>query len=58
MKHCYDPAFKYVKASEQGPDYLAKKFERMKRERLAREKAEREASKPIQLVIRRKEGNG
>jgi phage terminase Nu1 subunit (DNA packaging protein) len=71
LKHCYDPSFKYVKAEEQGPDYLAKKFERIRRERLAREKAEREkverekaaqakaaATNTIHLNIRRKEGHG
>jgi hypothetical protein len=42
VKSLLDPTFKYTKAEEQGPDYLAKKFERMRREQKKREEAEKQ----------------
>jgi hypothetical protein len=54
MKHCYDPSFKYVKAEEQGPDYLAKKFDRLRREQKKREdEAKQKADEEKPRMLRR-----
>jgi hypothetical protein len=39
MKHVYSKDFKYTRAKDQGPDYLKRKFDKIRRE----QKAEAEA---------------
>lgn len=54
MKHVLDKDFKYTPVDDQGPDYLRRKFERIRRERdrLEREKREREQEQKVaQLPI-------
>lgn len=55
MKHILDASFKYTPASEQGPDYLKKKFDRIRREREAarREEESRKVVGNVQALPRK-----
>jgi hypothetical protein len=53
MKKCTDPSFKYTPVAQQGPDYLAKKFQRMLKEQ-AKVKAEQVAKLRSISILKRK----
>lgn len=58
MKHIFDPLFKYTPAKAQGPEYLKKKFERIRREQEAKRKQdeanEREVRAKVETLPARK----
>lgn len=49
MKHIFDGSFKYTPVKDQGPDYLRKKFERIKKEQQAAKKETEAKVKPIAM---------
>lgn len=55
MKHILDSSFKYTPEREQGPGYLKKKFDRIRRERDAarREEESRRVVGNVQALTRK-----